>query len=399
MGSHPATIQLVRSRFSTMPAHARATYGDLEYLPTTFAIGFTLQGVIIRVRELPPHPRPVSIQGAPLCITTDPYGTGWGNWAGIASPGGAAHTLTGIDLKNMTSLTRGACDSIARYCVEHRIPLHAVRLLYSPVLMCVLSRDHPTIALPKTFGGRPCMWKVKEAPTSLAVRNKVPQASSPDNSSYLPTLRPGVIVSSKDPGSADPASGMTTTMGISLECQTTHRQFVTVAEHRFFTDQQVYHLGGTKRQVVGHIHGAMEDTDIALAMLKPGVRHTNELFEVNGISFRPTAIEPEFVPMGTLIEIDSPFDGVVGGIATADEMMMIPDVEHIEVGAEWRWVAGRWMAMSAQSGNELKQGSCGVPVITQDTGTVMGFVRYHDYSSHQTYAIAASNLGKGWKVL
>jgi hypothetical protein len=143
----------------------------------------------------------------------------------------------------------------------------------------------------------------------------------------------------------------------------------------------------------------MEDTDIALAVLKPGVRHMNELFEVNGISFRPTAIEPEFVPMGTLIEIDSPFDGVVGGIVTADEMMIIPDVEHIEVGAEWRWVAGRWMTMSTQSGNDLKQGSCGVPVITQDTGTVMGFVRYHDYSSHQTYAIAASNMGDGWKVL
>lgn len=339
----PFNLYLSRGERRTLSNDEWKTLGNL--FPTTYAVAFTVLGLVIRVRQLPPRPHPVMVADAPLYLTTDEDdATGWNNW-GTLPPGAGGRALQHLNFKDLASLDVATCDEIAHFCVEHKIPLHSIRLLFSPSLVCILQRPHPAKELPTTFGGLICLWKVIEPGiTPLAARGREPSINQPENTNYAPDLRPGVIFSSLVEKSKYPASA---------------------------------------------------GTDTALAELAPGIHHTNEVFVYQESSLRLGDPVTEVLKLPQLIEFDSPFDGLSSGVMLSDEMLLIiPDVdESLEVGTERRWIKGYWISSSGKDGGDPTEGTYGNrAVLLQDTGAVAGFFRYHNYANHISYIEAASNI-------
>ena len=269
--------------------------------------------------------------------------------------------------------------------------------------MCILSNPHPGLEHPRQIGGTTCYWKLKEPENlSFVVRVQHPLPGRPDNSNYAPLLRPGVIVS--ESLESDPASETMTTLGVvGLRDKESNECYVAVAAHAFSHNGIVLHPGGAQRSIVGQLVTELSDTNIRLIKLAPGIEHTNRVFDVYGTLLRLRDLVKSSLRIGELLEMDSPFDGMVSGTIIADELMIIPNDPEVQTGNQWHWVRGHWNPFNSLRGWDATEGTCGTPVLLQDTGTMAGFFRYHNYESRMSYMIAASNLdiffGGRWEVI
>jgi hypothetical protein len=202
-----------------------------------------------------------------------------------------------------------------------------------------------------------------QSPTDAAFRLKDPRHLQPDDSTYIPLLRPGVMVSS---------TNLLTTAGVLVK-NSQNESFMTVASHGFPLQDTDVHHPDPDGPLIGEVVRRIGHTNIALVKLHDNIRFENRTFQnllqpdgviLSGIS------DPFAIKSFSTITMDNPFTGLIDGQFLTKSMVKLYSTdsdEHLWTVQNWLWY-GQDAAMPVA-------GSCG-SAIWDMNGKVLAFFRW-----------------------
>lgn len=338
------------------PTHEESeTLKDL--FPTQFGVSVVGPFLQFLVRELPPHPWPATVAGLPAYLSTEPTTLPWQ----IGRPGPPRKKdLCQYDAKR--TITKEMYLAIIEYfetraisigevmwffgCLRIRVP-EATDINCLPGTLCQVATFYLTDTI--------------QSPTDAAFRIKDPKHLLPEDSTYVPLLRPGAMVSSTD---------LCTTAGVLVK-NSQNESFMTVASHGFPLEDTDVHHPDPDSPLIGEVVRRIGSTDIALVKLHDNIRFENRTFQnllepdgviLSGIS-DPFTIKPFSV-----MTMDNPFTGLIDGQFLTKYMTKLYSAdsdEHLWIVHTWSWYGQDAIPVA---------GSCG-SAIWDTNGKVLSFFR------------------------
>ena len=346
-----------------------------KLFPSTFAVEVEPPFIIFRVHNLPPKPWPLTVAGLPIWFTTEESG-------GTFDKG-----LLGRGPKLFNDMSFIDDDCSMDFLAEVISAFQQRKIPVSEILWCfgyfriVISDKLNLKSLPFLIAKCPAFYRESsdvETPDASAMRNKVPDGTIIDDSTYLTAtsvLRPGILLGSSN----IQGEWLSTTSGI-LVADSNNEIYITIASHGFRPDCLVYHPSPTSGTIIARIDRHIPGLDVSLAKLNQGLTYVNETFDdsngpgvmLSGIATSPKGYEP--------LTMNNPYTGSCEGLLLGVGI-------RVE-GEEAVYVKHHWAYM--ESGLEPERGCCGTPVLNGDD-EVIGLFRYK-YSDNMCYAVSALQL-------
>lgn len=362
----------------------------LSMFPTAYAVGFSPPMLVVRLREYPPKPWPISIAGLPAWFTTD-------NEAEPIQFGvpGRQHGI----LENTLPIWHPPSQSFFKVIVEafqqdFGVSVFSVMWMGSWFLITIPNEIQPKL-LPSKISGLLATYSYPGATGNhqlqqAAYRAVVPTQTVRGETDYQPILRPGVMVSCGTAGNNE----LFTTAGVPVKDQD-GKKWVTVTTHGFpLGEEKVWHPTAAGA-VIGEVRVILEDTDISLVELLDEFFFEAETF---GTATNPAVSLVGFkssddVRIGEKVVMDSPFSGRREGL--------VGRVEFRRAGPEspdhaLHWVTTVWTYIGNGS-DELAAGSCG-SVLWNEDGEVVAIFGYADENGWAPGLSAVSLLDAGFEI-
>lgn len=244
----------------------------------------------------------------------------------------------------------------------------------------------------------------KDASREFATRKKFPSKDGQlkDDSDYTKDdLRPGVLLGGIH---RNGDSILVTTSGICVE-SLSGEKYITVAAHGFPGEgkrpiyQPMPFLGSNNqpdpRNQIGFIHRVIDDDDIALAKLLPGIKYSAETFsEPNEPAARPfrELRDPKEKKHGDTVFLNSPVNGLCEGAHVTTAWMRIKE-ENKEL-----YLNKAIFSYFGNDSEEFFDGCCGA-VFWDDNFDVLGQFRFQDTETKFVYGPTFEKLrNNGYKL-
>ncbi|KAA6406532.1 MAG: hypothetical protein FRX48_09697 [Lasallia pustulata] len=388
-------IELPYSLFEAGRATAppKGDFSDLfKLFPTTFGADVFPPYLIIRVRDIPPKPWPLTIGGLPVQFSTD-------KWVGSFDRGqlGRGHkVLEDLDLQEGRDYNQTVLRRAVKVFQELKIKIRDI-FWFGGFWQITIPDGTDIKLLPSRIASNPSFYRTISQvpePDPAALRNKPPQGIEYDDTLYTTApnalLRPGIMLSSSvrtiiRNGESEEYF-KTTTSGILVTNQK-GELFITVATHGFEDDGLVYHPNPHKGTVIGRVIENLPGTDISIARLNSGLRYVNETFgtyaEPDGV--RMNGISPAYPPhlrVYDALSMNNPFSGSCEGVTMALGAIIAGEGDKGYVAHEWSFF---------ENGDEPVDGSCGSPILDVE-GKVVGLFRFKAADSSLCLSVSAMEL-------
>lgn len=372
----------------------------LSIFPGSVGIEIAPPYIKVRVKQLPPKPWPFTLAGLVLRLTTTEATPVTQDW----KIGRAAGILTDRDF-NVTAMDpyQVALSAIKSFAELH-VCVHTL-IWCGDYWRATVARGSSLGTAPSTIA-KQLVWYRFESdvprPDPSAMRLTAPLENVYDNSVYVtnPTsiVRPGIMLSPSfnvDP--SNPPSHMTwrsTTSGVLIQ-DASRQAFVTVAAHGFNPDSLVYHPTPANGMVIGRVVKTLDNLDISLVKLNPGLQYTNEFF--SSLDGQPGPCPKSFVskdPPTTRVYdrvfMDNPFGGRSEGMVTGLGVT-------VEGSQSTMYVPHVWYQFDNPLG--VVDGSCGSAIVNERDEVLSFFRSKHD-NEDMCYGVAAEDLSaQGYQVL
>ncbi|KAI9716646.1 MAG: hypothetical protein M1812_005184 [Candelaria pacifica] len=356
----------------------------LRLFPTTFDVSVTPPYLVIRVRQLPPRPWPLTVAGLPVDFRIDELEESFQR----GRLGRGPRALGQLDLHTKLDYSP---DMLHRAVLVFRdLEVEIRDIFWFGGFWQISVPDESDIKqLPMSIANSPVFYqKLSEVPDPdpPALHIEPPQGIEYDNKVYTEStnapLRPGIMLTSSD----SQRTFKTTTSGI-LVANNAGEHFITVSTHGFNKDGLVYHPN-PKGTLIGKVVLSLPDTDISIVKLNAGLRYVNETFRTAAAQpqgIRNNGISPDYAPRLRTFDpliMDKPFtgrsEGIVMGVGAR-----ITDLKAA------KYVLHQW---SILENRDLSVGSsCGSPILNA-ADQVVGLFRFKKTKSDLCLAVSAIEL-------
>ncbi|KAI9775992.1 MAG: hypothetical protein M1839_000691, partial [Geoglossum umbratile] len=328
--------------------------------PTQYSVGVHGLFLIVRVRELPPKPWPLTVAGLPFYITTGEWDYPWVR----GKFGRGLKVLEHLDARH--KITKEIFDTATCYFdTQTNVRIIAIRWTIGSWRMVIpdgTSLDN----LPRVLAGNPCGYVFKSEdlqPIEAAYRLKEPSSTIARDDSAYTDLRPGIMLSSarfEGMGSVPAREELLTSSGVLIKDIEDNR-YITVASHGFPAGEEVFYHPNSNGVIIGDLEKRLDMTDIALVKLRPQFSYRNETFDSQAsTSVTLSSIrDPYQLQYPEFLFMDNPFTGFAEGTWVATEQRRIPSDEDVP---SFVWVRHDWIWMGQGSVDSPPDGSCGSPV-------------------------------------
>lgn len=375
--------------FRVVNGHSDPTSAQMReigsHFPGCSGVAYCPPYLVISWPEQQIKPWPLTVGGMPLYYATldRPHPPTYGK-VGRSGPfmKGDAHRL-----KTWEDPSNTLIEEIAKSLVEKGIGLKLFGWCGVRWYAEVMSTEDG-MKLPSAICGLVVMWKVSLEFGESARRAITPMWYSQeyqviDNTSYKPTLRPGILLESK--------RGFGTTSGIPLLGSDGKRWF-TVAEHGFKLrgNEEVHHPSYVARgdNLIGIVTDNKEykfvGSDIRLAELEDGMTYSDVSFdadEVDGTKFEGL-VRSRDTTIGDRIFMDSPYNGRCEGVLGWRGVNMINPVDHDSPEFTFLHTS---MIYFGNGASDILPGTCGSALWT-DENKVVALFRWYDQVDAIAYA-------------
>lgn len=315
---------------------------------------------VITVKSLPRDPWPAKMAGLPLYVTCSDFKIPWE----LGSPGNP-RVLALEHLNAKLRPTREIYYAVIQYF--ENIPIDIHELIWITGSWRANISNTPTEMLLR-LPGKICQIAVFYICSESAVLHQasVHRQEDPhqtiDNSSYMTSLRPGIMITSES---------TTTTSGVVVR-NSSGKSYMTAALHGFVDGEINIHHPRETDQVIGRVEKTTQDTDIALVQLAPGVTYVNATFSSDvkpaGVLLRGYKDPYKLEPYATL-SMDTPFTGTTNAMFLTVAVSRVPSDagnEHIWISKPWSWLG---------QCHPPTDGCCGA-AIWDSEGYVVGVFRF-----------------------
>ncbi|KAI4127457.1 MAG: hypothetical protein LQ347_004596 [Umbilicaria vellea] len=366
----------------------------LKLFPATFGADIFPPYLIIRVRETPPKPWPLTIGGLPVQFSTDK----WVESFDRGQAGRGYKILEDLDLQNRRDYNPDILRRAVSAFQELKIKIRDI-FWFGGFWQITISDGTDIKLLPSRIASSPSFYRTISQvpePDPAALRSKPPQGIDYDDTIYTNApnalLRPGIMLSSSvrtiiRNGESE-ETFKATTSGVLVTNQK-GELFVTVATHGFEDDGLVYHPNPHKGAVIGRIIDSLPGTGISVARLNSGLRYVNETFgthaDPDGVQL--TGISPAYPPhlrVYNALSMNNPFSGSCEGVTMALGAIIAGEGDKSYVAHEWSFF---------ENGDESVDGSCGSPILDAE-GKIVGLFRFKAANSSLCLSVSAMELRK-----
>ena len=358
--------------------------------PTCYAVAHMAPFLVVRVKDLPPKPWPVTIAGLPLYLTQslDDNPMDWGERAS------GPKLQIAADLGLWRSPSFDNMVSIFEAFAELGATVDRIQWFGIDFKILAASQPFPDWSkrLPRAINNLIVGYGFGELfRPEKALRKKQPLGNIQDDSLY-DDLRPGLKLSSHNV----PGVTYETTSGVCVESPD-GTKYVTVAKNGFPgpLGAEVWHPHGNGI-LLGHVVTQFGDSDIALCKLEAGLEYSQEPFCENAedatITFRELG-DLASVSVGDYVYMDNPFTGRVDGNLIAKELLRLPvDPTNEEID-----YAVSCFGYFGNGNEEVEEGCCG-GVLWNDRQNVLGRFRFAGNNGYSYFPAFETIRRAGYKL-
>ncbi|KAI9764730.1 MAG: hypothetical protein M1840_008122 [Geoglossum simile] len=337
----------------------------MSVFPTCYASSIMSPILVLRYRELPPKPWPLTIAGLPVWITKDPESLP----LTIGLPG---HALP-IDLDVEINLWETPKKETVRKIFDEldNRGINAIRVQWLGVRFLAFVKGEPSKGwagrFPRRVNGILITYIFGDISGSIcAQRVKSPVVGDPDNSNYSPSLRPGMMISS---GSGPDQTELLSTSGVCVRSPS-GKKYITCASHGFPLGlERVYHPD-RHGHYLGEVKEMFWDNDVSLFELNKDQPMTYSRQTFNPPGGELVRLKDPFgLHIGESIHMDTAFNGHCEGIVMVIDTVRVPSDEPV---TPHRYITGIFTYLSDGS-DSFTEGCCGGPVWTDGREVVGQF--------------------------
>jgi hypothetical protein len=363
--------------------------------PTQYSVGVCGVFLVVRVRELPPQPWPLTVAGLPFYITTDEWDVPWP--FGTIRQHNRDRILEELDARQF--INDGLFAAAIKWFDEESTVTISAIMWSAGMWQITIPDDSDLSILPARICQSLCTYLYEsELPTQpeAAFRQISPTTTVRDDSRY-DILRPGIMISSgqfSGYGTVPTRLELYTTAGVLVKDRE-NNEFVTVASHGFPLGEETVYHPDPDGSIIGDIKYRLDETDIALLKLRDGVVFENKSFQSltqpTDMEFTQVARPHEDLHIGDPLQMDNPFTGCIESSYFGTELRRVPDDSP---DPKFHWTLQLWAWYGQHAGAIPAEGSCGSPIWNED-GKLVCFFRYLTHSGPRAgygYAVSAIEL-------